>query len=364
MNGKKSQARQQSVRRETRKRSKRGSQKERSVETAKGERSAKQTISETIETNLQHADTASQNQSSQQRQSPKPSERSHPVLQVNPDQVEQTGSELMHLVCQLEVWSRHPDLNVSRTAFDALAATLHDLLSWLWMSAILPEASLGALVHELSSEVAWERYKRGEHVAAWTGVELARLCKQIKAELGSRSKHSINRVRDLRFGLELGNAHFSPNQWFCDEYESKADYRPTGQMAVWAARKIEEVRLLKQLRLQWWPLGTVVPPQTEAETVLPAWRRLARMVKGEAALKQLDDLPPFGGSDADGFEAWRKFVRHQLLTQMDVVSEFRNLFPQEPRKLDGVLTTTLRCAWQAVSVGGIVLFPALSGHCK
>jgi hypothetical protein len=270
----------------------------------------------------------------------------------------------MHLVRQLEVWSRNPDLNVSRTAFDALADMLHDLLLWLWMSAILPEASLGALAHELPREVAWERYKRGEHVAAWAGVELARLCKQIKAELGSRSKHSINRLRDLRCGLELGNMHFSPNQWFCAEYERGADYRPTGKMAVWVARKIEEVRLLKQHRLQWWSLGTVVPLQSEAEAVLPAWRQLPRMVKGAVALKQLDDLPPFGGANADGFEAWRKFVRHQLLTQTDVVIEFQNLFPQERRKLDGVLSATLRCAWRAVSAGGTLLFPGLSGTCK
>jgi hypothetical protein len=286
------------------------------------------------------------------------------VRQENLRQVVQIGGELLRMARQLEVCSHHSDLQISRTAFEALSAVLDEILAWLWMTALLPEASLGGLSRQIGSDDAWQRYERGQHVAAWAGIELARLCKRIKAELGSRSKHSISRFRELRFGVDLGDSRLSPNQWFCAEFESRGDYRPTGRMAVWVARKIEEVRALKERRLKWWPLTTVVHPQNETDTELPAWCRSAEMVRGTAALKQLDNLPAFGGSDPDGLEAWRKFLRHQLLTQTPAITEFQSMFPTERRKLDGVLTTTLCCAWQAIKAGNAVFFPILSGTCK
>jgi hypothetical protein len=304
----------------------------------------------------------SQNKSSDLEQvlGSKPTVERRQIPQMNPEQVKRTGGELFRMVRQLEVWSREPDLTISRTAFEALAAVLHEVLAWLWMMSLLPDVSLGALSRQLPSDDAWTRYRRGEHVAAWAGVELARLYRQIKAELGSRSTHSINRLRDLRFGLKLGDLDFPPNHWFCAEYESGADYRPTGQMAVWTARKIEEIRLIKEGQR----LRVVVPPQNETQGVLPGWFRSSDMVKGVAALKRLDDLPPFGSSDVGAFEAWRKFLRRQLLTQADIITEFQALFPKGRKKLDGVIAATLRYAWRAVGAGGEVIFPTLSGISK
>jgi hypothetical protein len=278
------------------------------------------------------------------------------------ERVEHTGRELSHLFRELEVWSRDADLSVSRKAFEVLAAMLHDLLTWLWMAALFPSASRGMLLSELPVDEGSERYKRGEHVSAWAGIELARLCKRFKAELGSRSKSS-NRMRDLQFGLQLTNVKLAPNQWFCTEYNSKADYRPTGDMAVWMARKIQEIRQLKE-RFRWWPLNRPTQLESNTEASLPDWCRVPDMVKGVRALKQLDDLPPFGDPNSGSFEAWRKFLRHQLLTQTDVITEFERVFPRGRRKVDGVITSTLRCAWQTVEAGGQVFFPTLSGPCK
>jgi hypothetical protein len=246
------------------------------------------------------------------RQTRKASKR---VPEKNPAQVERTGDELLRMVRQLEVWSRDSDLTVSRTAFTALAETLEEVLRWLQTMALLPEASLGGLLRQLPSKQARGRYRRGEHVAAWAGVELARLYKRLRAELWSRSRDTVNRFRDLRFGLQVGTLDPSPNEWFCAEYASRVDYRPTGKMAVWIAGKIEEVRSLKERRrLQYRSLTTaLVPTQGDTETILPAW-------------------------DA--------------------------LFPHERKKLDGVLAATLRCAWRAAQSGGRVVFPALSRPCK
>jgi hypothetical protein len=291
----------------------------------------------------------------QHRRSSKLTDESRLITQKNAEQVQQTGEQLLHLVRELEVLSRQSDLMVSRTAFEALSATLEELLRWLRIMALLREASLGGLLRQLPSSHAWERYRRGEHVAAWASVELARLYKRIRAELWSRSKNSVNRLRDLRFGLQVGTFDPSPNEWFCAEYESKADYRPTGKMAVWIARKIEEVRSLKE-RQQYWPLTMVVPTQGNTEMTLPAWARSPDMVKGVAAFRELDDLQPFGSTNKD-LEAWRILLRRQLLTQTDVMKEFDALFPHERKKLDGVLAATLRCAWRAAQLGGRVVLP-------
>jgi hypothetical protein len=267
--------------------------------------------------------------------------------------VAEARSDLLRLVRQVEKLAREADLEVSRSASEALIAVLREVLAWLRINALIPDASLGALFRQLSKNDAWERYTRGEHVAAWSGIELARHYKQIKAELLSRSKHSVNWLLDVL----VGSNDFPANQWFKGEYERQTDYRPTGAMAVWVARKIEEFRRGKAARLYAAGIGhSPLRPQNETEAVLPGWFRPA-VIQGEAALKRLDSLPAFGGSDIRDFEAWRKFVRHRLLTQTDFIKEFEMLFPHSRRKLDGVIAATLRYAWQAVHDGGVVILP-------
>jgi hypothetical protein len=272
-------------------------------------------------------------------------------------------SDLLRLVSKLEKLAREPDLKVSRFAFDALIVVFRQVLAWLNMNAVLADASLGSLSRHLSESDAWARYNRGEHIAAWSGVELARHYKQIKAELGSRSKHSANRLHDLLLGFKTTGFDFPANQWFKNEYERRTDYRPTGQMAVWVARKIEGFRTLKAARsqLRLYAGISVVRDRTplwenETEAVLPSWLRPA-VLQGEAALNRLDSLPTFGESGTYDLEAWRKFVRHRLLTQTDFIKEFEMLFPQRRKKLDGVIAATLRYAWQAVHAGGSVILP-------
>jgi hypothetical protein len=273
-------------------------------------------------------------------------------------------SDLLRLVYKLEKLAREPDLKVSRFAFDALIVVFRQVLSWLNMNAVLADASLGSLSRHLSESDAWERYNRGEHIAAWSGLELARHYKQIKGELGSRSKHSVNRLRDLRLGFKTMGFNFAGNQWFKDEYERRTDYRPTGRMAVWVAWKIEGFRTLKTARSQLRQYAginvvrdrTPLRPENGTEAVLPSWLRPA-MLQGEAALNRLDSLPAFGESGTHNLEAWRKFVRHRLLTQTDFIKEFEMLFPQRRKKLDGVIAATLRYTWQAVHAGGNVILP-------
>ncbi len=292
-------------------------------------------------------------------------EESRPIPKQIRDEVRSSGRELSRIFRELEVWSLNPDLGVSRAAFEALAAMLQELIRWLWMAALFPDASLAMLESELPGEQGRERYRRGEHVSAWAGIELARLYKRIKVELGSRSSQSINRIRDLQSGFRLTNKHFAPNQWFSTEYNSNVDYRPTGEMAVWMARKVEELRRLKECRVLWWPISAAATQlESNTETILPPLFRTPDMVKGKTALEQLDNLPPFGDSDSGSFEAWRKFLRRQLLTQTDVIEEFERVFPHARKKIDGVIASTLRYAWQAVEAGGQVFFPALSGPCK
>src|SRR5205823_12690676 len=99
-------------------------------------------------------------------------------------------SDLFRLVNKLEKSGHEPDLKVSRFAFDALVVVFRRVLAWLNTNALLPDASLGSLSRHLSESDAWERYNRGEHIAAWSGFELARHYKQYKAVLGSRHMQS------------------------------------------------------------------------------------------------------------------------------------------------------------------------------
>jgi len=197
-------------------------------------------------------------------------------------------SDLLRLVNKLEKFAREPDLKVSRFAFDALVVVFRRVLAWLNMNALLPDASLGLLSRHLSESDAWERYNRGEHIAAWSGVELVRHYKQIAR---STPRFQNNGIR----------------------FSSQS-------------------------------------------VALPSWLRPA-VLQGEAALNRLDSLPAFGGSGVRDLEAWRKFVRHRLLTQTDFIKEFEMLFPQRRKKLDGVIAARLRYAWQAVHAGGNVILP-------
>ena len=128
------------------------------------------------------------------------------------------GVLYLELVRKFEILAQDPDLIVSQEAFKGLTQVFHEIF-WLRITAILHTASLGSLKRKLPEDTAWERYRRGEHVAAWTGVELARLYKTIKAELRSQSKHSINPMRDLSVGFKAAKFDFPPNHWFRDEYE-------------------------------------------------------------------------------------------------------------------------------------------------
>jgi len=273
--------------------------------------------------------------------------------------------DLLELVRKFEILARDSDLIVSREAFEGLAQVFREVFVWLRITAILSTGSLGALKRGLSEDNAWERYRRGEHVAAWTGVELARLYKTIKAELRSRSKHSINPLRDLCFGFKAAKFDFPPNHWFRDEYERRTDYRPTGRMAVWVARKIEEMRRLKTSRSEWQSYASIeiveghlrVKPENETRDVL-ADLFPSDLVQGES-LKRLDDLPTFGTSNTADIEPWRRFVLRRMLAQKETITEFESLFPRGRKKLDGVVAATLRAAWHAVRDGGNVILPDL-----
>lgn len=273
--------------------------------------------------------------------------------------------ELWRVVYQLEWWARHePDLSVSLPAFQTLTALVHQVLAWLLSTALLPEGSLGMLSLHLPENEARETFRRGEHAAAWAGLELARLYKKFGAELASRSKWSVNRLRDLRYGFKLGKSDWPPNDWFRREYESKHDYRPTGKMAVWIARKIEEIRRIKAGGWPW-PLyasieiaqdGAELRSRPETENILAGLFR-SEIVQGALALKRLDDLPRFGDPETRAVKDWQSFVRRQVLTQNQIITEFETLFPKQRKKLDGVITATLLSAWRAVQDGGDVILP-------
>lgn len=257
----------------------------------------------------------------------------------------------------MEGWAAfEPDLSVSRSAFQTLTALVHHVLNWLLFTARFPTASLATLLRHLSENDAWKKYGRGEHAAGWAGVELARLYKKIKAELTSRSKRSVNPLRDLRYGFKVGKSDWPPNNWFRREYESKHDYRPTGKMAVWIARKIEEIRQVKRRQSECRLFASIIGLQSDTEDILPASVQ-SKIVRGTSALKRLYDLPHFGEPKPEAIKVWQAFVRYQVLTQKQIVTEFESLFPKERKKLDGVITATLRSAWRASQCGGDVILP-------
>jgi len=296
------------------------------------------------------------------RNAPKPTPPSDAKEQELTENVLKTRLALLQLVHQLQMQALDAD-SKSRPAFEALTDTLRELFAWLHTMAALHPMSLGALQRRLPEDDAWAKYEAGEHVAAWAGVELARLYRHVQADLRSRSKHAVNRLRDIRHGFKLGKFVVPPNTWFCAEYERKADYRPTGKMAVWTAQKIEELRRIKRIRAQRRTFASIeivegrlrFLTENETDDVL-AHELRSDLVVGEA-LKRLDNLPVFGSPNTEDFQNWRKFVRRRLLTQK-VISEFHRLFPDSVRKLDGVVAATLRYAWNAVLSGGNLILPS------
>jgi hypothetical protein len=263
------------------------------------------------------------------------------------------------VIYQLKTWAHDSDFEIRRPAFEALSELFRDLLAWLHYTALFAPASLGALLELLPENEAWETYRRGEHSGAWAGVELARLYKKIRAQLTSRSKRSVNPLRDLLYGFKLGQSDQPPNDWFRREYESKRDYRPTGKMSVWIARKIEEIRRVKAFRSEWRLYAGIVMAKSGANLKSEpgvTWLR-SKMVQGAPALKRLDDLRPFGDPDPEAVKAWQSFVRRQVLTQNQIITEFEELFPKQRKKLDGVITSALGLAWRAAQGGDDVILP-------
>jgi hypothetical protein len=289
---------------------------------------------------------------------------------IKAKQVAQLENDVIQRVWQLEWWVHESDPEVGQRAFQSLSGLLHQLLTWLELTARLPLVALGALSYRMPQHDAWAAYQRGEHGAAWAGVELARLYRRIKTHLASQSRKSrksrkpVNPLRDLLYGSKNAGFDMPPNNWFREEYASKGDYRPTGKMAVWIAHKVEEIRRLKTLRSIWRPYpstkiakdSTQPRPQSEAERVLAALSP-PKIVQGDLACQRLDSLPPFGHPDAKAFKAWRSFVRRQVLTQNQVITELETLFPNQRTNVDGVITATLRSIWQAAQGGGSIILP-------
>ena len=252
------------------------------------------------------------------------------------------------------------DSEANRHAFEALTETFRELFAWLHTMAALHPMSLGALLRRFPEREAQAKYDAGEHVGAWAGVELARVYRQILADLRSHSRHSVSHLREIRCGFDFGKLVVSPNAWFCAEYARKTDYRPTGKMAVWIAGKIEELRRIKESRSQWRGYASIeilkgrlqLRAENEIDEILAVWFQ-ADIAQGEA-LRRLDNLPVFGSADVADFKVWRQFVRNRVLTST-VVGEFDQLFPNSRRKLDGVIAATLQSAWQAVQRGGNVI---------
>jgi len=241
------------------------------------------------------------------REAPKPLPSTQAKEHGSTDKVSETRVTLLQLVRQLQRRTLDDDSNTSKLAFQALTGTFREMLSWLHFSALAP-LSLGALLRRFPENDAWARYDRGEHPAAWAGVELARLYRQMQTELRSRSKRSVNRLRDIRCGFRLGKYVVPPNEWFCAEYERKVDYRPTGNMAAWAARKVEELRQLKNTRSEWRQYASIeivagrlrLLSKSQTDDVL-AERFRSDTVEGEA-LKRLDNLPLFGSPNVESLK--------------------------------------------------------------
>ena len=93
------------------------------------------------------------------------------------ENVSNTHLALLQLLHQLETQTLDADSKTSWPAFEVLTDTLRKVLAWLHDMAALHPLSLGALLRGLPEQDAWAKYERGEHVAAWAAVELARLTK-------------------------------------------------------------------------------------------------------------------------------------------------------------------------------------------
>ena len=255
-----------------------------------------------------------------------------------------------------KVWElEHLASEGNRDAFNDLVTLLHQILDWLHFMAVLPDAAAGSLLRrKIPEEEAPLRYKRGEHVAAWAGIELAKIYKNFKAEIESQSPKAVHRLTRLLHGFRAGaNLDFSPNVWFQQEYSTQNDYRPRGEMVVWFAQQIEGVRQLKVSR-GWW--AHIVPalsekPKAKADLEFPGPLAASDLIKGEDWLKKLDELPPFGGSEKDT-EDWHKFLRGRLRTHGGIMAEFDSLFPGQRKKFDGSFTATLQACWKGAGKGG------------
>jgi len=223
--------------------------------------------------------------------------------------------ELSKLIMKLELATRWSDRKVSREAFLVLINTFHKLFHWLHL-ACLPEVTFGTLTRRAPEGEALSIYAGGDHLAGWGGVEFARLYKQFKAELTSRSKRSSNPLSHALFGIQIGDRTSSPNPWFRAEFVRKSDYRPTGPMAIWVARQIRDVWRLKENRSYWRPLVALAASATaesiDIEKKLKIWAH-SQVVEGQEPLSHVDKLPMFSSGDEEDIRAWRSFIRSRLL---------------------------------------------------
>jgi hypothetical protein len=247
-------------------------------------------------------------------------------------------------------------------AFGDLASLLHELLDWFHVAAVLSNAALGShLRRSIPEKEAIEKYLRGEHVSAWAGVELARIYKDFKAQLESRSKNAEHRLTQLLYGFTVGDdLEFPPNVWFGQAYRSKKDYRPSGRMAVWFARQIEGIRQLKRnhefrlivhFAVKKAELPFELPisaPEAESPFQLPV--SAPDLIQGQL-LQKLAALPPFGETD-ESLKKWREFIRHRLRTNKRAMAEFDGLFPGARANFDGTLRATIEACWKAAGQGG------------
>src|SRR5262249_45764851 len=118
---------------------------------------------------------------------------------------------LLELVRQLEMQTLDADSETRRHAFEVLTQTFRELFAWLHTMAALHPMLLGTLLRRFQEHEARAKYDGGEHVGAWAGVELARVYRQILADLRSRSRYAVNRFRAIRYGFDLGKFVVPPN---------------------------------------------------------------------------------------------------------------------------------------------------------
>ena len=193
------------------------------------------------------------------------------------------------------------------------------------------------LSRHLPESELWERYRSGEHAAGcarrrtgapvqedWGGayVVLKRLligCAIYAAVLNS--ENSIGH-RTTGFGLRTkANVIIGPlERW------------PSGSPVV--SKKIRRIKA-GQSELQLF--ASITGPQSETEDILPASVQ-SNIVQGRSALKRLNDLPQFAETEPEAVKAWQAFIRCQVLTQKQIVTEFEKLYSRkETKKLDGAV---------------------------